>query len=75
MQAVLRMAQRRDEHMPQTIKGRPLLACLKKIQEMLDKCASPELCRDLAHYRSRLESALAMTYAELVHSLQTAGQE
>lgn len=75
VQAVLRMAQRRDEHLPQTIKGRPLLACLKKIQEMLDKCASPELCRDLTHYQSRLEAAMTMTYAELVHSLQTAVQE
>lgn len=75
VQAVLRMAQQRNEHMPETIKGRPLPSCLKKIQEMLNKCASPELCRDLARYQSRLETALSMTYAELVHSLQTAGQE
>jgi hypothetical protein len=75
VQGALRMAQTQDQRLPQMIKGRPLMDCLRKIQEMLVKCASPELCRDLEQYQTRLESLLTLTYAELIFSLQALGQE
>jgi hypothetical protein len=75
VQAVLRVAQTHDQHLPRTIKGRPLLDCLKKIQEVLVKCASPELCSDLVQYQPKIEVWLTLTYAELVASLQVSGLE
>jgi len=71
VQAVLRVAERRDEHLPQTIKGRPMLTCLHKIQAVLERCASSDLCRDLARYQHRLETLLALTYEEVVASLRS----
>jgi len=71
VQAVLRVAERRDEHLPPTIKGRPMLTCLHKIQAVLERCASSELCRDLARYQHRLETLLALTYEEVVASLRS----
>jgi hypothetical protein len=75
VQGVLRMAQTQNQHMPATIKGRPLRDCLNKIHEVLVHCASPELCRDLAHYQEKLEMWLTLTYVELVATLQVSGQE
>jgi hypothetical protein len=73
VQAVLRMAQRPDETLPKTIKGRPTLTCLRKIQEVLDRCASQELRSDLARHQPRIEASLALSYAELMTSLHGPG--
>jgi hypothetical protein len=75
VQAALRMAQARDQPLPRTIKGRPLLDCLRKIHAVLIKCASPELCWDLARYQQRIEASLTLSYSELIASLQVSGQE
>lgn len=75
VQAALRMAQVRDHALPQTIKGRPLLECLAKIHDALARFASLELRRDLALHRPRIEASVALTYPELIASMQLAGRE
>jgi hypothetical protein len=75
VQAVLRMALARDQPLPRTIKGRPLPDCLGKIHDVLVRCASAELCHDVARYRHRIEASLTLTYPELIASLHVSGQE
>jgi hypothetical protein len=75
VQSILRMALSRDQKLPRTINGKPLLDCLKKIREALVRYASRELCDDLARYESTIERSLSLTYTELLATLQPAGTE
>lgn len=75
VQSVLRMALARNQRLPSTINGKPLLQSLKKIQEALIQFASRELCQDLARYQGTIERSLGLTYNELLSTLQPARTE
>jgi hypothetical protein len=71
LQAILRMPQFRDQNLPSTINGRPLLDCLRKIEEALLRYASQELSRDLSRYRSLIQDSLQLSYSDLLVVLQS----
>ena len=75
VQSILRMALSRDQTLPRTINGKPLLESLRKIREALVRYASRELCDDLTKYESTIERSLSLTYTELLATLQPAGTE
>jgi hypothetical protein len=69
--AVLRVVQFRNERLPAEINGRPFADCLRRIQQVLTRYASPRFSEDLNRYAPRLASFSHMTYPELLASLES----
>jgi hypothetical protein len=71
LQAILRMPQFRHQLLPSAINGKPLIECLRAIQRALFRYASRDLSTDLASQVRFIETATALTYCELLASLQS----
>jgi hypothetical protein len=71
LQALVNMLQRRDEPLPKEIEGRPLVDCVRKIREILNRYASPALAADLSRYAVELEGFAGLSYTQMLAKLQT----
>lgn len=72
IQGLIQMVQRpADTAMLVEIDGKPLTACLAKIQEILMRYGSPSLSADLRTYGSDLGKLAGLTYPQILAALQT----
>jgi hypothetical protein len=70
--AVLQMACDCDRRLPTEIHGKPLAECLRRMQRVITRYASPAFSNDLARYLPQIASWSGMTYRELLQSFQPA---
>ncbi|HLX10869.1 MAG TPA: hypothetical protein VKY89_23675 [Thermoanaerobaculia bacterium] len=70
VQAVLDLAQRRGQRLPEEIEGRPFAECLARIGRVLSRYASPALAADLSRHGPRLARFAGLTYEQLLAALQ-----
>lgn len=71
LHAILRMAQSPNQHLPLTINGKPLVDCLRKIQNILLRYGSSELSADLKQHWSWVEQSLTLNYSDLIVTLRS----
>ena len=73
--ALLRVLQFRNERLPEQINGKPLIDCLRRLQRVVMRYASPEFSADLSRCAPQVERFLRMTYPELLASFKSAASE
>ena len=69
LQALLRVAQIPGQRIPSEIDGKPLAACLKKIQSVLTRYGSGALSTDLREFGPALARLAGLTYSEALGAL------
>jgi hypothetical protein len=75
VQAVLDLARRRDQRLPEEIAGRPIALCLERLQSVLTRYASPALAADLSQFGPRLVRFSGLTYQQMLSALESGGAE
>ncbi len=68
--AMLRMLQRHDEPMPESIDGRPFTDCLERMRQVFARYASPALAADLPRFAECLKSFAGLTYPQMLATLR-----
>ncbi len=69
LQALLRIAQIPGQRVPSEIDGKPLAACLKKIQSVLTRYGSEALSTDLSEFGPAVARLAGLTYSEALCAL------
>jgi hypothetical protein len=72
LQALLRIAQIPGQRIPSEIDGRPLAACLKKIQSVLTRYGSGALSSDLREFGPALSRLAGLSYSEVLTAFEDA---
>lgn len=75
LDALFRAVQFESERLPPEINGRTLSDCLGRIQQVVLRYASPAFSADLGRHAPQLVHFSRMSYAELLHALETANGE
>jgi hypothetical protein len=70
LNAMLRMLQRHDEPMPDSINGRPFADCLERMRPVLARYASPALAADLPRFAEWMKSFAGLTYPQMLATLR-----
>jgi hypothetical protein len=68
--AILRMLQRHDEPMPESIDGRPFTDCLERMKRVFVRYASPALAADLPRFAECMKSVAGLTYPQMLATLR-----
>jgi hypothetical protein len=70
LNAMLRMLQRHDEPMPESIDGRPFTDCLERMRQVFAQYASPALAADLPRFAEWIKSFAGLTYPQMLATLR-----
>ncbi|WP_260735074.1 trypsin-like serine protease [Tunturiibacter lichenicola] len=70
LNAMLRMLQRHDEPMPESINGRPFADCLERMRQVFARYASPALAADLPRFAEWMKSFAGLTYPQMLATLR-----
>jgi hypothetical protein len=70
LNAMLRMLQRHDEPMPESINGRPFADCLERMRRVFARYASPALAADLPRFAEWMKSFAGLTYPQMLATLR-----
>lgn len=70
LQALLRIAQIPGQRIPSEIDGKPLAACLKRIQSVLTRYGSEALSSDLREFGPALSRLAGLSYSEVLTAFE-----
>ncbi len=70
VQAAFTLAQSDEKHLPPLINGRPLVDCLRRMQEILVRYGSAQLVADLRQFGPRILALTKLDYPQLLAALE-----
>jgi hypothetical protein len=75
LQAAIGVAAAPDRKLPEHIQGKPIVDCLRRIQQIFMRHGSAALADDLARLGPRVIGMAGLTYGQAIAALQSATQE